>query len=171
VYTVREARPGEAPLLAAVAAASFREAFGNDTPAADMDLYLAKAFDEAGMKADIDDPAIHVFLLIDGGGGAAGYAKMTGAASPVDAGPGPALSLERIYLRSAHLGKGGGDLLMRHCLDFARERGCRTVWLGVWQENHRAIAFYKRWGFEVYGTKKFVLGNQVNDDYLMKTDL
>jgi ribosomal protein S18 acetylase RimI-like enzyme len=168
--TVAAARPGQEALLAGLAAQSFRDAFAAVTPPGDMDRYLAEAFSEANMKYDLADAGTHVFLALDPAGVPAGYAKLTGAASPVPVET-PALALERIYLLGRFTGSGYGRALMDHCIGFARGRKMKTLWLGVWQENKRAIAFYERHGFEKYGTKKFTLGGTVNDDYLMKKTL
>jgi ribosomal protein S18 acetylase RimI-like enzyme len=63
------------------------------------------------------------------------------------------------------------QLLMAECVAEARRRGGRTLWLGVWQENPRAIAFYRKAGFGVVGTTAFRLGSQVQDDHVMALEL
>ena len=69
------------------------------------------------------------------------------------------------------IGKGVGKKLMQTCHDIARQKGKKILWLGVWKENHRAIDFYKSWGFEIFGDQEFILGDDVQTDWLMKKDL
>ena len=69
------------------------------------------------------------------------------------------------------IGKGVGSALMNKCIDIAREKDYHTVWLGVWEHNHRAIEFYTRWGFEKFAEHDFILGNDVQKDWLMKKDI
>jgi ribosomal protein S18 acetylase RimI-like enzyme len=68
----------------------------------------------------------------------------------------------------AHLiGKGVGKILMQSCLDVAKEKSKEVVWLGVWEKNQRAIDFYTKWGFEKFGETSFLLGTDVQCDWLM----
>jgi ribosomal protein S18 acetylase RimI-like enzyme len=60
---------------------------------------------------------------------------------------------------------------MEHALEFALENECDTMFLGVWEENHRAVAFYKKYGFEVFATRTFKLGSNLCDDFLMRLSL
>ena len=66
------------------------------------------------------------------------------------------------------LGTGVGNALMKRCVEIAYEMGKRVVWLGVWERNQRAIQFYMRWGFEKFDEHNFVLGDDVQKDWLMK---
>jgi len=58
--------------------------------------------------------------------------------------------------------------MMRKCIDIALEKNYHTIWLGVWEHNQRAIDFYKRWGFKKFDEHDFILGNDVQKDWLMK---
>ena len=64
-----------------------------------------------------------------------------------------------------------GDALMRACLNETEASGAPAVWLSVWERNHRAQAFYRRWGFRVAGTHAFALGSDVQTDFLMERSL
>jgi ribosomal protein S18 acetylase RimI-like enzyme len=57
---------------------------------------------------------------------------------------------------------------MKTDLDYASEKGFDTIWLGVWEHNHNSIAFYEQWGFETFGKHVFRLGNDDQNDLLMK---
>ena len=60
---------------------------------------------------------------------------------------------------------------MQACHDFAEQKGKKILWLGVWEKNQRAIDFYSKWGFEKFGDQKFVLGDDIQTDWLMKKDI
>ena len=84
------------------------------------------------------------------------------------------IEIERIYSVKEMLGKGVGKILMEKCLAIANEKNKKTVWLGVWESNKRAIEFYTRWGFEKFSDHIFPVGNDPQRDWLMKkllTDL
>lgn len=79
-----------------------------------------------------------------------------------------ALEIARIYAVSSMIGKGIGSVLMEKSIEIAKEKEKKCVWLGVWQENQRAIDFYTRWGFEKFASHDFILGDDVQKDWLMK---
>ena len=81
------------------------------------------------------------------------------------------IEIERIYASKAYLGKHVGKTLMEACLKLAKQGGHNVVWLGVWEHNPRAIAFYEKWGFEKFGSHSFLLGNDLQTDLLMKKNL
>ena len=76
--------------------------------------------------------------------------------------------IERIYVLKAFLGQKIGQILFNKAIEIGREKNLEYVWLGVWEENHRAIKFYKKNGFEIFGKHDFVLGKDVQTDLLMK---
>ena len=82
-----------------------------------------------------------------------------------------ALQLDRLYVHHHYLGKRVGYMLMQTCLGHARKKGCPTMWLGVWENNDRAIAFYERLGFSRFGQAVFMLGDDAQTDWLMKKEL
>lgn len=82
-----------------------------------------------------------------------------------------AIEIERLYAHKNYLGKRVGHMLMQTCLAFAKKMGCSVLWLGVWENNSRAIAFYERNGFVRFGQHTFMLGNDEQTDWLMKKTL
>ena len=71
-------------------------------------------------------------------------------------------------LRTALARKGVGPALMQACMDIAKELKKSVIWLGVWEKNSRAIAFYQKWGFEKFGEHIFPIGDDPQTDWLMK---
>lgn len=95
------------------------------------------------------------------------YAKLrTGTTDPSVTGSGP-VELQRLYVDRSAIGYGVGAALMRASLDAARLAGHRTIWLGVWELNARAISFYERWQFQTVGDHKFRLGSDHQTDLIM----
>jgi ribosomal protein S18 acetylase RimI-like enzyme len=87
--------------------------------------------------------------------------------APAAVGEAPAIEIARLYASRRWIGAGVGAALMQRCLDDAAARGCGTVWLGVWERNARAIAFYERWGFTRVGSQSFQLGSDLQTDHVM----
>jgi ribosomal protein S18 acetylase RimI-like enzyme len=77
------------------------------------------------------------------------------------------VELRRLYVDRSAIGHGVGAALMRASLEAARSAGRRTLWLGVWERNARAISFYERWQFETVGNHEFQLGSDNQTDLLM----
>jgi ribosomal protein S18 acetylase RimI-like enzyme len=78
------------------------------------------------------------------------------------------IELVRLYVARESLGYGFGAALMQTSIEESKQRGYKTLWLGVWQHNHRARAFYRKWNFQEVGTHLFQLGNDPQTDILMQ---
>jgi diamine N-acetyltransferase len=164
---LRRATIGDAAMLAALAAKLFEQAFGTANDPENMRAYLEAAFSEAAQRAELADPTRAAWLLTDTSGRAVGYAMLrqdSRAKSVVAASP---AELQRIYVDEAWHGRGAAVMLMKQSIEQARAWGCDVLWLGVWQENPRAITFYKRSGFTIVGTQTFTLGRDVQHDFVM----
>jgi len=165
--TTRRANSDDVNLLAELGARTFRETFEADNTEEDMDAYLASSFNPAQQAAELADPAA-TFLIAEIGEVAAGYAKLL-AGEPADGIEGAKpIELVRLYALREWLGSGVGQALMRACLDEARIAGHETLWLGVWERNPRAIAFYRKCGFTEVGTQTFLLGDDHQRDLVLE---
>jgi ribosomal protein S18 acetylase RimI-like enzyme len=166
---IRRATAADAERVAALAERTFRDTFAADNSPDDMDAYVRDSFSVDRVRAEVADDA-NTFLLAfaDGGEQPTGYAKLrTGTTEPNVSGPYP-VELERLYVDRSAIGHGVGAALMRAALDEARSAGYRTVWLGVWERNARAISFYEKWGFEIVGDHVFRLGSDAQRDLIME---
>jgi GNAT superfamily N-acetyltransferase len=115
----------------------------------------------------LTDP-LSIFFIAEVDGSAAGYAKIhPGEASEGVEGQKP-IELVRLYVAQAWLGRGVGPALMQRCIDEAREKGFLTMWLGVWEHNYRAQAFYRKWNFSEVGEHIFQLGSDPQRDIVMQ---
>ena len=96
-----------------------------------------------------------------------GYTMLREGPAPDSVGDADALEIARLYSATHLIGAGVGATLMRRCIDEAAARGKHRLWLGVWERNARAIAFYARWGFTDVGSQEFMLGHDRQADRVM----
>lgn len=166
----RKANLADVDLLASFGAHAFREAFGAQNDPEDMDAYLAEHFSPARIQEEIEDPQ-SIFLLAYLDTRLAGYARLYAGEPPAAVEGFRPIELVRIYVDQEFIGQGFGSALMQVCLDTARSNGYQTIWLGVWEHNPRALHFYFRWGFRKVGTQQFILGRDVQQDYILEYKL
>ncbi|MBK6484233.1 MAG: GNAT family N-acetyltransferase [Chitinophagaceae bacterium] len=81
------------------------------------------------------------------------------------------LEICRLYVLKAYHDQKVGKLLMEATIELAKKEKMESVVLGVWEDNHRAVAFYKKWGFEKIGTHPFVMGDLIETDWVMEKKL
>jgi GNAT superfamily N-acetyltransferase len=163
---ITTATAGDISLLTALGRVTFEQTFARDNTVSDMQQYLMQNFNEARITEELADPSSN-FILAFVEDEPAGYAKIKESRIPPGVSDTPALEIERIYARQEFLGKKIGKALMEYCLAFAVDNGYEMVWLGVWEKNHRAIQFYEKWGFTVFGSHLFMLGSDAQTDLLM----
>lgn len=169
-FRIHPATPDDAGTLAGLGERTFRETFQPLYDPADFEAYLAGTYGESLQRAELADPSRPAQLLeVDGV--PAGFAQLRldqrEACIP---GARPA-ELQRIYLLQAAQGGGRGAALMAACESLARERGAGVLWLGVWEHNAKALAFYGRCGYRHVGEHSFAIGNRVDRDLLLAKDL
>jgi ribosomal protein S18 acetylase RimI-like enzyme len=165
--SIRHARIEDASLLAELGAQTFAETFTEDNAPEDMAAYLAATFSHEKLTAELTNP-LSVFFIAEVDGHAAGYAKLhAGEALDGVEGQKP-IELVRLYVSRKWLGRGVGQALMQRCIDEARGKGFQNIWLGVWERNGRALAFYRKWNFREVGEHIFQLGSDPQRDVLMQ---
>ena len=168
--TIRRAISDDAKLLAELGARTFEQTFAADNTSEDMACYLALHFSVEQQTAELAHPA-STFLIAEVNGQAVGYAKLHAAEPPKEIEGAKPIELVRLYVSQEWLGRGVGEALMRACLDEARNIGHETLWLGVWERNARAQAFYRKWDFSAVGEHIFQLGADMQRDILMERAL
>ncbi|HEY9401749.1 MAG TPA: GNAT family N-acetyltransferase [Pyrinomonadaceae bacterium] len=167
---IRRANLDDASLLAELGARTFSDTFAADNSPEDMAAYLNASFNPARQTAELNDPA-STFFIAEVGGLVAGYAQLH-AGEPAEGVEGPKpVELVRLYVSREWLGRGVGEALMRACVDRARWAGHETIWLGVWERNGRAQAFYRKWNFRAVGEHFFQLGSDPQRDIVMERAL
>lgn len=164
---VRQALPADLSALAALAARTFPLACPPHTTPENIERHIRERLSETAFAADMADTATE-FEVADQGGDLVGF-TMTVASCPPPDGDGGVnpMELRRIYVDADRHGAGVGGRLMGSALERAGRAGHDVVWLGTNQHNGTAIAFYRRHGFEVIGVKTFVVGDSVEEDFVM----
>ena len=169
-FSIRLATPGDAPALAAAGNAFFRDTFGAANRPDDMEDYLAHAFSESRQRAELTEPGARVLIATGSNGEIVGYVHVRlGAAPPAGstAPAGRAAEIARLYADRRWHGRGLGAALMDAALSTAMPWGAELLWLGVWERNSRAIAFYEKHGFVDVGEQEFRLGSDRQRDRIM----
>lgn len=166
---LRDAQPADGAALAAMARAAFTETFGTLYAPGDLAAFLDATFGADGLPAQIGDPA-YAIRVAGADGAIVGFAKLGPVAFPGDW-PATAIELHQLYVRRAQLGAGIGPALMDWAIDHARARGATEMVLSVFVDNHRARAFYERRGFTEIGRYTFMVGDQADDDRILRLAL
>ena len=169
--TIRPATRADAPVLAAFGERTFRDAFGADNRPEDVETYVRATYSAERQDAEIEDPT-RVTLLAERDGVLAGYAQLRAGAEAPSSVSGPApMELLRFYVDRTWHGHGVAHTMMDAVIEAAEARGARTLWLGVWERNPRAIAFYGKRGFRDVGCQPFKLGGDDQTDRVMARPL
>ena len=156
--------------LASLSQQTFVDAFGKDNNPADLHNYVSRAFSETTIRQELLDPnsAFYLACLHEE---PIGYLKLRRGGTPRALPDCKALELQRIYVQQRVVGRGIGARLMQTAIDYARQAGHRVLWLGVWEHNPSAIAFYRKWGFTKFDTHTFMIGQDAQTDWLMRKSL
>jgi ribosomal protein S18 acetylase RimI-like enzyme len=167
---IRRVVKEEASLLREVQISTFRETFAAFNTEENMRQYISDSFSEEKVEKELMDPH-STFYFADWEGIPVGYLKVNAAAAQTDLNDPFSLEIERIYVLQSMKGKKIGKKLMEQAFLQAKSMGCGYVWLGVWEKNQPAIAFYEKTGFRVFGEHSFVLGEDIQKDLLMRKDV
>ena len=149
---------------------TYYETFAHLNDPEDMQAYLDEAFETGKLSNELNNPDSMFFFLYFNGT-LAGYLKLNEAPSQTDINDTDSLEIERIYVAGEFQGEGLGRYLMEKAIAITTERKKKYAWLGVWEKNEKAIRFYEKNGFYKIGTHTFVMGEDAQNDYVMKKDL
>ena len=167
---VRRATTADAALLAEVAARTFCDTFADSNTPEDMEKFLSSTYSEEIQRKEIEDGTMTT-LLAECAGTVAGFAQIKMAKAPdCVKGPSP-IEIKRFYVDKPFHGRGVAQELMRTAEEIARDAGAKTIWLGVWEHNDRAIAFYRKIGFFPVGSQPFLVGTDLQTDLVLERPL
>jgi ribosomal protein S18 acetylase RimI-like enzyme len=153
--------------LQKIGISTFSETFAEHNTKEDLEKYLDESFSNEKLSSELNSPhSSFYFAEIDNN--VVGYLKINFGASQTELKDNKAVEIERIYVLQAYHGKKIGQLLFNKAIEIAKEHKANYVWLGVWEENHRALQFYKKNGFVPFDTHIFKLGNDEQTDIMMK---
>ena len=146
---------------------TFFETFSESNSEENMQKYLDESFSIEKLASELTDKnSEFYFALLDEE--VIGYLKVNFGDSQTELKDNKALEIERIYVSKEFHGKNVGQLLYEKAIEVAKEKNVDYVWLGVWEENPRAISFYKKNGFVEFDKHIFKLGNDEQIDIMMK---
>lgn len=162
-----KAGPAHLELLRDMSIRTFRDTYEAYNTEEDMRHHIATVFHPDRFLEEMADDRIgyHIAFLDDA---PVGYIRVNSSGAQSDVNDPMSLELERIYVVKEQQGRRFGDQLILKTFGLAREAGLEYVWLGVWKKNEKAIRFYERMGFTIFGTHDFMLGNDPQSDWLMK---
>lgn len=149
---------------------TFIEAYAHNNTPENMAHYLATSLGKTQLCKELENPAC-LFFLAKQNHETVGYLKLNLGAAQTDLHDANSLEIERIYIKKSHYGTGISDILVQKALALAQERHLNYIWLGVWENNPRAIRFYEKQGFVPFGEHVFVFGDDNQKDILMRYEL
>lgn len=149
---------------------TFSETFAASNTEENMTRYLEEGFSNEKLSTELSDPnTLFYFAVFENK--IIGYLKLNFGKSQTELKDEKALEIERIYVLKEYHGKKVGQLLYEKAIEVARQKGAAYVWLGVWEENPRAINFYRKNGFVAFDKHIFRLGDDEQTDIMMKLEL
>lgn len=167
---IRRASAADAATLAALAERTFRDTFTEVNTPENMAAHAAASYGIDKQRAEIESDRIRT-LLVELDGVVAGYAQLRNGHHPDCVSAENAIELWRFYIDRSGIGRGLAQRLMQAVVVEAAEWNGRALWLGVWEHNPRAIAFYRKCGFVEVGAHVFRLGDDAQTDLIMQREL
>lgn len=168
--TLRHTTIADAESLAELSATTFHQAFDGSSKQENVDDYINTALKPAQLALELQDSNA-TFCLAELNEQAVGYFKLIEDEVPKCVSDRKAIELSRLYVRQEFIAQKIGAALMQKALEEARAKGYTTIFLGVWEHNERAQAFYHKWGFQRVGEHIFQMGDDAQTDWWMERKL
>ncbi|HEY2720126.1 MAG TPA: GNAT family N-acetyltransferase [Chitinophagaceae bacterium] len=167
---IQLAKEEDAELIADLSHKTFYDSYAKYNSEDNMNKFLGEQFTREKLIAEVTQPW-HIFFLAFAGSEAVGYVKLREGTVPLSLADQASIEIARIYSVEKMIGKGIGKKLMQISIDTALQKGKKILWLGVWKGNQRAIDFYTKWGFKIVDEQKFLLGDDLQTDWVMVMEL
>ncbi len=167
---IRQATTSDLDILCQLGKETFHETFAESNTAENMSKYLEINFTDEKVKTELNNPD-SIFFIAWEGSEAVGYLKLNFGMAQTEPHDENALEIERIYVKSVYHGKKVGQLLYEKALEIAVMKKSSYLWLGVWEENARAIRFYEKNEFVAFDKHIFRMGEDEQTDIMMKKRL
>lgn len=156
--------------LQALSIQTFRATYEHLNDPIHFRAYLHRAFSIPQLEKELNTPnSVFYFALLEEK--IVGFIKLNFSKGIKDLNPATSVELERIYLIKDQQGKDLGKQLIQKAIQFATQRPYEQIWLGVWKQNPRAVHFYKKNGFQIFGEHLFYIGEDEQEDFLMHKQL
>lgn len=168
--TLTKVTSNDITILQKISKQTFYETFSAFNSEENMKDYLDNELTIEKLTAEINNPnSEFYFAKLDDE--IIGYLKINFGASQTELQDSQAVEIERIYVSKEFHGKNIGQILFDKAIEIANQKNAAYVWLGVWEENQRAISFYKKNGFIEFDKHIFKLGDDEQTDIMMKLEL
>jgi ribosomal protein S18 acetylase RimI-like enzyme len=154
-------------LLKELSILTFRESYSHNNDPVQFEIYISQAFTAEKLLTELQNTNSRFYLILNNSE-VVGYLKLNFAAAQTDINDDDSIEIERIYLLKSHQRKGIGSLILDFVEKLAIAFNKSYIWLGVWDENLSAIAFYKAKNFLTFGQHTFTIGNIDQIDILLK---
>ncbi len=164
---IRKASTHDVEVLIQVSRQTFEETFHDTNTRENLNRYLDESFNRDQLTRELSNP-LSLFYLAILHERVVGYLKLNVGAAQTEFSQQGGLEIERIYVIKEYLGKSIGQALLDYALALALEQQSTFVWLGVWEKNYRALRFYEKNGFVLFGKHIFQVGDDPQTDLLMK---
>lgn len=171
-FNIRRAAIKDAERLAPLAIKIFNDTFAANplNKPDDMEAYIKEAFNLEQIRNELSDAETIIFV-VETDSEMIGFAKLHEHSKEIGVSDPDPMEIQRFYIAHEYHGQGIAQKLMDECLAAARAGNYQTIWLGVWEYNHRAHKFYEKIGFEKAGTHIFQLGSDPQTDWIMEMKL
>ncbi len=169
-YSIRKASLQDLVLLQTIGRQTFTETFAAFNSAENLSQYLEQSFSAEKLSQELANTDSSFYFAEDNGQ-IVGYLKINVGQAQTELNDEYALEIERIYVLQHYHGKKVGQLLYEKAVQIALEMKKQYVWLGVWEENKRALQFYRKNGFVEFDKHIFKLGEEEQTDFMMKLEL
>jgi len=153
-------------ILQKISYETFNDTFKNQNSPENMKAYLERAFNLKQLEKELSNSSSEFFFVYFNNE-VAGYLKVNTNDAQTEEMDNESLEIERIYIKNKFLKQGLGKFLLNKAIEMAMEQNKKEIWLGVWEKNANAIAFYKKMGFIQTGVHAFYMGDEEQMDYIM----
>lgn len=167
---IRKATISDLESIQEISKQTFVETFADVNTPKNMENYVREKFNSEQVASEINNPE-SAFYLASLENETIGYLKLNFGKTQTEIFNNQAIEIHRIYVLKAFLGKKIGQLLLDEAVKTAHQNGVDYLWLGVWEENHRALQFYSKNGFVEFDKHIFTLGNDIQTDLLMRLEI
>jgi len=168
--SIKKCTHEDVQILQKISYDTFNETFKHQNSPENMNAYLEKAFNIDQLEKELANGSSQFFFLYFHND-VAGYLKVNTEDAQSEKMGKESLEVERIYIKSHFQKLGLGKYLLNKAQDIARAHGKTNIWLGVWEKNENAIAFYKKLGFVQTGAHSFYMGDEEQTDFIMTKTL
>ena len=167
---IRKVEIADVEVLAKIAKQTFRETFAHDNTEEQLKEYFEDAYSLRVLSAELENPESATYFIMHEEE-IAGFLKVNWGNAQTEKELENAFEIQRLYVLQAYQGFVLGKQLFEFALELAENNGFSWAWLGVWEHNTKAQAFYNRYGFEKFSQHRFMVGQKVDTDWLLKKKL